>query len=87
MKQWLDHFFREKLNQTKVFRISDGDNIHMVDFEMVKKLIIDAPYAQQREIKLLLIRLDLQQKDITGFLRHLAALYVENKTDEKELIF
>ena len=87
MKEWFETFFSEKKINNKVFRISDGEKIHVVDCETIKQLIVSAPYEEQRKIKLLLIRLDFHQRDIAAFLKHLATLYVENNSEEKQLVF
>lgn len=71
-KKWFETFLEEKNLAHKSWEIAAGDEIHLIDSDVVIEAIYSAPAHEQAKIKNTIIKIDFVNGDVNHYFKHLA---------------
>lgn len=77
--RWFTRFLEEKDLPEAQWELTAPDGTwHLISSEVVKEAILGAPDTEQAAIKVMIVRLDFQNRDINAYFKHLAQALVNN---------
>lgn len=78
-EKWLRTFIEEKgLNEDYIFEIEYNNQVHFMEFNYLIEAIINAPAAEQKQIKNTIVMIDFKNGDVMHFFNYLASAYIKN---------